>query len=110
MQARQGKRVPSAGSLLKVNDQGGTELNAVLRSLYEFLPLILRTPGNAPLSQIIRAYFKLDVVTLDYTDIIKTELARNVRRNNVTVRKFDFEICVGQALYYLAFRFYNVVL
>ena len=32
----QGKRVPSDASLLCVNEQGGTELNAVIRRRYAF--------------------------------------------------------------------------
>jgi hypothetical protein len=71
--------------------------------------LIFGTPGNAPLGQIVRADFQLYVVALYNSYIVKAELAGNVRGNNVTVRKFNFEICVGQAFQYLALGFYNVV-
>ena len=76
---------------------------------YMRFSLVFAAPDYTAFGKVIRAHFQLYVVALYNADMVHTELTRNICGNYVTVGKFDFEVCVGQAFYYFAFRFYHIV-
>ena len=96
------------GAYTDVRDPRKAQFNATMRRIYAFR-LIFASPGNPTLGQIIRAHFKFYVVAFYNSDIVHSQLTGNIGGYNVAVGQLYFEVCVGQALYYFAFRFDNVV-
>ena len=80
------------------------------RSVFSYLfVLVFGTPSNSAFSQIVGADFEFYVVALYNSDLIKAELTRYIRRNDVPVCELNLKRCVWQALNNLAFRLDNVV-
>ena len=80
---------------------------SLLIKLFSSLRLI--TPRDSAFRQIVRAHFQFHRVAFDNSYIIPTKLTGDIRRDNVTVGKLDFELCTGQRFNDFAFRFDYVV-
>ena len=74
------------------------------------LSLLLCTPGYAALIEIVYRYLNSYAVTGQNSDIVHSELSRNMSSNNMLVRKLYFKGRIGQCLNYHTFKFYNIIL
>ena len=74
------------------------------------LRLLFGTPGNAALIEVIDRYLNGHLIARQYFDIIHTQLARNVRRYDMTVRKLNFEGRVRQRLNHDALKLNYIIL
>ena len=76
-----------------------------------FRTILLFSPGDASLGEIVRGDLDRDGIAGKNFDIVHAKLARNVCGHDMTVREFYFECGVRQCFDYLAvFKFYKIVL
>ena len=94
----------------EVNDRSQTQARRRNAPLINKASLTFGAPGYPPPRQIIRAHLQLYAVAFYNSYIVEAELAGNIRGDDMPVGELNFEVCVRQALYYLAFGLYNVVL
>ena len=83
---------------------GNTSFSSALRYL-------LGTPSDSALCQIVGRHLDCNMVTGDDSDIVRSQLAGNMRKDYMTVAQFNLEHCIRQgindhALYfnYILFR------
>ena len=81
-----------------------------LHSIIPTLSLLLCTPGYAALIEIVYRHLNSYAVTGQNSDIVHSELSRNVSRYDMLVGKLYLEGGVRQCLYYRTFKFNNVIL
>ena len=74
------------------------------------LSLLLCTPGYATLGKIVNRYLDGYSVTRQYSDIVHSELSRDVSRYYMLVGKLYLEGRVGQCLNYSTLKFDNIIL
>ena len=73
------------------------------------LLILLCSPGDAALGQVVDRNLNGYAVTGKNLDIIHTKLARNVSRYHMAVRELDLEASVGQCLNDCAFKLDDVI-
>ena len=74
------------------------------------LSLLLCTPGYATLGEIVNRNLNGYSVTRQYSDIVHSELSRDVSRYYMLVGKLYLEGRVGQCLNYRTLKFDNIIL
>jgi hypothetical protein len=74
------------------------------------LSLLLCTPGYATLGKIVNRNLNGYSVTRQYSDIVHSELSRNMSRYYMPIGKLYLEGRVRQCLNYRAFKFDNIIL
>ena len=74
------------------------------------LSLLLCTPGYATLGEIVNRNLDGYSVTRQYSDIVHSELSRDMSRYYMLVGKLYLEGRVGQCLNYRTFKFNYIVL
>ena len=78
--------------------------------LYQPFLYLLCTPGYASLCQVVYRHLNGYAVTGQNSDIVYSQLSRNVRGHYVSVGKLYLEVGVGQSLNYRTLKFDNVIL
>ena len=73
-------------------------------------PYLLCTPGDASLVQVVNRHLNGYAISGQNSDIVHSQLSRNMSRYDVLVGKLYLEGRVGQCLYYRTFKFNNVIL
>ena len=81
-----------------------------LHSIIPTLSLLLCTPGYATLGKIVNRYLDGYSVTRQYSDIVHSELSRDVSRYYMLVGKLYLEGGVWQCLNYRTLKFNNIIL
>ena len=81
-----------------------------LHSIIPTLSLLLCTPGYASLCEVVNRNLYGHTVTRQYSDIVHSELARNMSRYYMLIGKLYLEGGVGQCLYYRTLKFYYIIL
>ena len=74
------------------------------------LSLLLCTPGYATLGEIVNRYLDGYSVTRQYSDIVHSELSRDMSRYYMLVGKLYLEGRVGQCLNYRTLKLDNIIL
>ena len=74
------------------------------------LSLLLCTPGYASLVEVVYRYLNGYTVTGQYSNIVHSELSRNMSCYDMLIGKLYLEGGIGQRLYYRAFKFNNIIL
>ena len=74
------------------------------------LSLLLCTPGYATLGEIVNRNLDGYSVTRQYSDIVHSELSRDVSRYYMLIGKLYLEGRVGQCLNYRTLKFDNIIL
>ena len=74
------------------------------------LSLLLCTPGYATLGEIVNRNLDGYSVTRQYSDIVHSELSRDMSRYYMLVGKLYLEGRVGQCLNYRTLKFDNIIL
>ena len=74
------------------------------------LSLLLCTPSDSSLVEVVYRHLNGYAVTGQNSDIIHSELSRNMSSNYMLIRELYFEGRVGQSLNYRTLKFYYVIL
>ena len=74
------------------------------------LSFLLCTPSDSSLIEIVYGYLNSYTVTGQYSNIIHSELTRNMCRYYMAVGKLDLEGCIGKCFHNHTFKFYNIIL
>ena len=74
------------------------------------LSLLLGTPGYTTLGEIVNRYLYGNLVSRQYSDIVHSELARDMSCYYMLIGKLHLEGRVGQCLNYRTFKFNNIIL
>ena len=74
------------------------------------LSLLLSTPGNASLGEVVNRNLDGNAVTGQNSDIVHSKLSGNVSSHNVPIGKLHLEGSIGQSLNDRTFKFDNVIL
>ena len=74
------------------------------------LSLLLCTPCDASLGEVVNRNLNRYAVTRQYSDIVQSKLSRNTCGYDVTVRKLHLEGCVRQCLNDRTFKFNYIIL
>ena len=78
--------------------------------LYLDSAILLCSPGDTSLGQVIDRNLDGHAVTGQYSDIIHAKLSRNMSRYYMAVGKLYLEGGVGKCLNYCTFKFDNIIL
>ena len=74
------------------------------------LSLLLCTPSDSSLVEVVYRYLNGYAVTGQNSDIVHTKLSRNMSRYDMLVGKLDLEGCIGQSLNDRTFKLNYVIL
>ena len=74
------------------------------------LSFLLCTPSDSSLIEIVYGYLNSYAVTGQYSNIIHSELTRNMCRYYMAIGKLDLEGCIGKCFHNHTFKFYNIIL
>ena len=74
------------------------------------LSLLLGSPGYTSLCEIVNRDLNGNLVTRQYSDIVHSELSRDVSRYYMLIGKLYLEGRVGQCLNYRTLKFDNIIL
>ena len=82
--------------------------HSFLNNSYTFK--LLSAPGYATLCEVVHGHLDGDLVARQYSDIIHSQLSRNMSRYDMAVGKLYLEGRVRQCLNYYTFKFDNIIL
>ena len=81
-----------------------------LHSIIPTLSLLLCTPGYASLRKVVNRDLDGNLITRQNSDIVHSELARDMSSYYMLIGKLYFEGRIGQCLNYCTLKFNNIIL